>query len=218
MNLPTTFVRISLAAVLAVAAVGCRKGDKNLTPIPDDSGSYGGNYNSGPAGGMMQGGNPGSGNGLGGGSQFDNNNFQTGTDIQGGADNLGNGSLPDNPDIFTGKIETRLDSSTVYFDFDSYSVNPSELHKIVSLAEMMKGKQGSLLRIEGHCDERGTEEYNRSLGERRALSIRDVLVKEGISISRINTESWGEDRPAVDGNTESAYSKNRRGEFILLTQ
>ncbi len=219
MNLPSIFVRISLAAVLAVAAVGCRKGDKILTPIPEDSGSYtGGGYTTGPAGGLQSGGNNGMGNnGLGGGSQFDNNNFQTGNDIQGSGD-LSGSDLPTNPDAFTGKTEDRLDSSTIYFDFDSYSVNPNELPKIVSVAELMREKPNSLVRIEGHCDERGTEEYNRALGERRALSIRDVLVREGVSVSRINTESWGEDRPAVDGQNEAAYSKNRRGEFVLLTQ
>jgi peptidoglycan-associated lipoprotein len=220
MNLPTTFVRISLAAVLAVAAVGCRKGDKNLTPIPDGSSSYtDGGYNSGPSGDMMLGDrNNGARNGLGDGSQFDNNNFQPGNDIQGGGNDLSGSGLPDDPDKFAGKNEDRLDSSLVYFDFDSYSVSPSELPKIVTVAMMMKEKQSSLVRIEGHCDERGTEEYNRALGERRALSVRDVLIKEGVSPSRINTESWGEDRPAMEGNTEAAYSKNRRGEFVLLTQ
>jgi len=74
------------------------------------------------------------------------------------------------------------------------------------------------MRVEGHCDERGTEEYNRALGERRALSIRDVLVQQGISPTRITTESWGEDRPATEGETESAFTENRRGEFVLLTQ
>jgi peptidoglycan-associated lipoprotein len=217
MNLPSTFVRISLAAVLAIAVVGCRKGDKNLTPIPDGSGSYaGGGYNTDPAGGLMQGGNTGGNNGLGGGSQFDNNNFQPGNDIAGGGGGIEGSELPGNPDDFAGKTETRLDSSIVYFDFDSYSVSPNELPKITTVADMMTEKAGSLLRIEGHCDERGTEEYNRALGERRALSIRDVLVKEGISPSRITTESWGEDRPAAEGETESAYSKNRRGEFVLL--
>jgi peptidoglycan-associated lipoprotein len=215
MNLPSTFVRISLAAILAIAAVGCRKGDKNLTPIPTGSGSYGGEgYDSDPAGGLMSGGN----NGLGGGSQFDNNNFQAGSDIGNGAGNLGGNELTGNPDDFAGKTETRLDSSIVYFDFDSYSVNPNELPKITTVADMMKEKADTLLRIEGHCDERGTEEYNRALGERRALSIRDILVKDGVSPSRITTESWGEDRPAAEGETESAYSKNRRGEFVLLTR
>ena len=210
MILPSTFVRISLAAVLAIATVGCRKGDKNLTPIPGNSGSFAGVGNDNPAGSMMSGGN----DNLGGGNRFNNNGFQAGDDI---GDLNGNG-LPNNPDSFTGKTETRLESSVIYFDFDSYSVKPSELPKIVTVAEKMTEISGSLMRVEGHCDERGTEEYNRALGERRALSIRDILVQQGISPTRITTESWGEDRPATEGDTESAFAENRRGEFVLLTQ
>jgi peptidoglycan-associated lipoprotein len=155
---------------------------------------------------------------LGGGNKFNNNDFQTGDDIGNGAGNLNGSGLPDNPDNFTGKTETRLESSVIYFDFDSYSVKPSELSKIVTVAERMNETDGSLMRVEGHCDERGTEEYNRALGERRALSIRDVLVQQGISPTRITTESWGEDRPATEGETESAFTENRRGEFVLLTE
>ena len=70
--------------------------------------------------------------------------------------------------------------------------------------------------VEGHCDERGTEEYNRSLSERRALSIRERLVNLGVSASRVTTEAFGEDKPADLGHDEAAWSKNRRGEFILL--
>ena len=84
MILPSTFVRISLAAVLAIAAVGCRKGDKNLTPIPGGSGNFVGGGNDNPAGSMMSGDN----DNLGGGNQFNNNDFQTGDDIGNGAGNL----------------------------------------------------------------------------------------------------------------------------------
>ena len=129
MILQSTFVRISLAAVLAIAAVGCRKGDKNLTPIPGGSGNFVGGGNDNPAGSMM----PGDNDNLGGGNQFNNNDFQTGDDIGNGAGNLNGSGLPDNPDNFTGKTETRLESSIIYFDFDSYSVKPSELSKICLL-------------------------------------------------------------------------------------
>ena len=71
--------------------------------------------------------------------------------------------------------------------------------------------------MEGHCDERGTEEYNRSLGQRRASAIRDALVGLGITPDRVDTLSYGEDRPAVQGQNEGAYAKNRRAEFIVLT-
>lgn len=214
MNLPTVFIRITLAVTLAVAAVGCKKSKPGLTPIPGQ-GTVGNGYDNGPAGSMMS--NP-SNSGMGSGRGFDNNNFGQGSDFSQGSE-FGNGdnySLPNNVDDFTNKVETKLDSSTVYFDFDRYNVNADELPKIVTVANILKDKPAAKLRIEGHCDERGTEEYNRTLGERRALSVRDVLVKEGIASSRITTESWGEDKPAAEGSTESAYSKNRRGEFILL--
>ena len=208
MNLPTVFIRITLAVTLAVIAVGCKKNKPGLTPIPVN-GTVGNGYGDDPAGGMMT--NPGD-NGMGDGSRYDNNNFSQGNEF----DNGGGYSLSNNPDDFANKSETRLETSTVYFDFDRYNVNASELPKIVTVANILKDKPAAKLRIEGHCDERGTEEYNRTLGERRALSVRDVLIKEGIASSRITTESWGEDKPAVDGDTEAVYSKNRRGEFVLL--
>jgi peptidoglycan-associated lipoprotein len=71
------------------------------------------------------------------------------------------------------------------------------------------------LLVEGHCDERGTEEYNRSLGERRALALREELARMGIDPSRIRTVSFGEDKPFAQGHDESAWRQNRRGEFVL---
>jgi len=70
--------------------------------------------------------------------------------------------------------------------------------------------------IEGHCDERGTEDYNVSLGERRALSVVDELLRLGINQGRIRTTSYGEKVPMSDGPTEQAFAQNRRGEFVLL--
>ena len=204
MNWPTLIVRAALVVTLATLAVGCKKGNKSLTPIPVSGDSYAGGNNS-AAGNMMQG------DGLGSGDSLNGGNFPNGNDLDGG----GYG-LPDDPNRFAGKDETKLDAETVYFEFDRYTVNASELPKIKRVASMLKGEAAALLRVEGHCDDRGTEEYNRSLGERRALSIRDMLVGEGISPDRITTESWGEDRPAVEGDGEAAHSKNRRGEFVIL--
>jgi len=107
---------------------------------------------------------------------------------------------------------------TVYFDFDKANVKPSEISKLETVASQMKSTQrGKALRIEGHCDERGTEEYNRSLGERRAQSVREALVRMGIDANLIETITLGEERPADPGHTESAWSKNRRGEIVLLS-
>jgi peptidoglycan-associated lipoprotein len=110
-----------------------------------------------------------------------------------------------------------LKQYTVYFDFDSSAIRSDEQSKIASVADQLKGQPTAAVLVEGHCDERGTEEYNRALGERRALAIRTELVRLGIDPSRVDTTSYGKDRPADSGQTEAAYARNRRGEFILLT-
>ena len=117
-----------------------------------------------------------------------------------------------------GKIEDRetFKGNTVYFEYDKSAIKSSELAKIAAVAEHLKSHADASLAVEGHCDERGTEEYNRSLSERRALSIRERLVNLGVSADRVTTEAFGEDKPADLGHDDSAWSKNRRGEFILL--
>ena len=73
------------------------------------------------------------------------------------------------------------------------------------------------VRIEGNCDERGTEEYNRSLGERRALAVREELIRLGIDATRVDTTSFGKDKPEDPGHDEAAWKKNRRDDFVVLT-
>ncbi len=107
-------------------------------------------------------------------------------------------------------------TQTVYFDFDKAVVKTTEIEKIRSVAAHLKSNATHLLEVDGHCDERGTEEYNRALGERRAQAIREVLAREGVGPERVRTVSFGEDKPVDPGHSESAWSKNRRGEFILL--
>ena len=106
---------------------------------------------------------------------------------------------------------------TVYFDYDKANVKPSEVDKLKEVARRMKSFEGMALRIEGHCDERGTEEYNRSLGDKRAQAIREFLASEGFDASMMPTITFGEDKPADPGHTDAAYSKNRRGELVLLS-
>jgi peptidoglycan-associated lipoprotein len=108
-----------------------------------------------------------------------------------------------------------LKNYTVYFEFDRSAVRQSEQPKVQAVANVLKNQPDTKLQIEGHCDERGTEEYNRSLGERRALALREFLINLGIDGNRIYTVSFGEDKPAVQGHNEEAWAKNRRGEFIL---
>jgi peptidoglycan-associated lipoprotein len=105
---------------------------------------------------------------------------------------------------------------TVYFEFDKSTIKSSEQAKIQAVATYLKSEPKTMLDVEGHCDERGTAGYNLSLGERRALAVREYLISLGIIGERINTVSYGEDRPAAPGHDESAWAKNRRSEFILL--
>ncbi len=105
----------------------------------------------------------------------------------------------------------------VYFDYDSARIRPSEESKLQAVAAYLKSNPGKLV-VEGHCDERGTAEFNRALGERRALAAREELAKLGADGSRITTISYGSDRPADMGHDEAAWSKNRRCEFAVVNQ
>jgi peptidoglycan-associated lipoprotein len=110
-----------------------------------------------------------------------------------------------------------LKAYTVHFDYDSTVIKESEKPKLEAIAAQLKGSTSAAIRIEGHCDERGTEEYNRSLGEKRALALREELARLGVDASRQDTISFGEDRPVVRGHDDSSYRQNRRGEFVQLT-
>ncbi len=102
---------------------------------------------------------------------------------------------------------------TVYFDYDSSSLRPDAIATLQKNAEKIKQVPGVIIQLAGHCDERGTQEYNLALGERRALAVRDYLIKLGIPGERLVTISYGEEFPADPGHNESAWAKNRRVEF-----
>lgn len=104
----------------------------------------------------------------------------------------------------------------VYFGFDSTVVPAGELGKIDAVAQHLASNAGRVVVVEGNCDERGSHEYNMSLGENRAIIIRNYLVQSGISSDRIQTRSYGAEKPAVEGHDESAYALNRRGEFVIF--
>src|SRR5439155_8572211 len=106
---------------------------------------------------------------------------------------------------------------TVHFEYDSSAIKPAERKKLEAVAEQLKSNSSAAVKVEGHCDKRGTEEYNRSLGERRALALREELIHLGIEPTRIDTISYGEDKPVAQGHDEAAWRQNRRGEFIELT-
>jgi peptidoglycan-associated lipoprotein len=103
----------------------------------------------------------------------------------------------------------------VYFAFDSFVVGGGERGKIDEVAQFMRGASNTLI-IAGFTDERGTPEYNRGLGERRAQSVREALIRAGVDGSKIQTVSFGAEMPADSGSGESAWAKNRRAEFGVV--
>lgn len=108
----------------------------------------------------------------------------------------------------------KLAAYTVHFKYDSAVVQDNERANIASVGQALSSDLTADLLIEGNCDERGTEEYNRSLGERRALALREALAAIGINPSRIRTVSYGKDQPIDPAHNQAAWAKNRRGQFI----
>ena len=180
-----------IALALTVAAVGCKKKPTNVTPLPGQPGYVG----DGSAANLGQGGVAGGGRSV----------------------ESGGGEMP-----FGGAFDhmsqdrSALADYTVYFDFDSATVRGSEQGKLTSVAGILNENMNNAVSIEGYCDERGTEGYNLALGERRALALREALVAAGVSGSRIQTISLGEEHPADPNHDEIAWAKNRRGVFVLL--
>jgi len=114
-----------------------------------------------------------------------------------------------------GERITDVDFSSVIFRYDSFQITDSEIAKIDRVAEYMGENSRVRLITEGHCDERGSREYNMSLGEHRALAVRARLIGLGIAGSRVQTRSYGEESPVDAGHSESAWRSNRRVEFAL---
>jgi peptidoglycan-associated lipoprotein len=103
----------------------------------------------------------------------------------------------------------------VYFAYDSSQINPEEAGKLEAVADYLKKHKNSGVIVEGHCDARGSREYNQALGERRALAARDYLVSLGVDPGRIQTRSMGEEMPADPGHNEAAWRLNRRDVFVI---
>jgi peptidoglycan-associated lipoprotein len=194
----TTLLVIGLVA--CVAATGCRKKPIGVTDLP---GQKAGKPTDMPPGNAIT---PGATAGTTPGPT-------TGIDTTSGT--------PSNPaDLHKGWLEDAqaLKAETVYFDFDSSVIKASEKPKAAAVADYLKANKGKAVRVEGNCDERGTEEYNRSLGERRALALREELIRLGIGPTEVDTISYGKDKPASQGHDESAWKLNRRDDFIVLTK
>ena len=104
----------------------------------------------------------------------------------------------------------------IYFAYDSFNLDSVAESTLMGHAAWLQNNPGLNIQVEGHCDERGTTEYNLALGDRRAASVRDFLVRQGVDGARLSTISYGEERPAVSGgSSESTWSRNRRSEFVI---
>ena len=106
----------------------------------------------------------------------------------------------------------KLLDSTFYFDYDQARLAPDDIRVLALHARILRDTRTLSVNIEGHCDERGTREYNLALGERRSEAVRRYLISAGVRSTQIETVSFGEERPAAPGHDESAWSKNRRAE------
>jgi peptidoglycan-associated lipoprotein len=104
---------------------------------------------------------------------------------------------------------------TVYFDFDQSTLRQDARDALSRNAALLLKRAATRITIEGHCDDRGTDEYNLALGERRAKSVAAYLTNLGVKTGQLVTISFGEEKPAVQGETEAAWSKNRRAEFVI---
>ena len=144
--------------------------------------------------------------------------LETSTDTSANSGNAGknDGSLP-NVDLEKLLFEGDSRLKPVYFDFDSSTLSSEAIATLQSNAERIKEVPNVIIQIAGNCDERGTQEYNLALGERRAQAVRQHLATIGISGDRMITISYGEENPAVPGSNEAAWAQNRRADFMRAT-
>jgi len=111
--------------------------------------------------------------------------------------------------------ETAFVNANIHFAFDSSVLSDQAQQILNSKADYLRTNPGVTVTVEGHCDERGTDAYNIALGERRAESVKNFLVNLGISTNRLNTISYGEERPIARGQNEAVWAKNRRAQFVI---
>jgi peptidoglycan-associated lipoprotein len=107
-------------------------------------------------------------------------------------------------------------AAMIHFDYDKSNVRSDDAGTLDQKVAILQANPNLRIRVHGHCDERGSDEYNLALGNRRAQAAKQYLVSHGIDGSRIETQSWGEERPLVDGHDENAWSQNRRDEFEII--
>jgi outer membrane protein OmpA-like peptidoglycan-associated protein len=136
----------------------------------------------------------------------------------GGAGGINENQRPAGVNPDTDVDYSTLESSTVYFEFDKSTIPASERGKLEAVKQWMDANPGRSLFLAGNADKRGTPEYNLALGERRALAVREYLAGLGLQPGNLYTNSYGADRPAMEGDSEEAYSKNRRVQIGVINQ
>ena len=186
---------LGVAAVIlfGMLAAGCAKQPATLaasSPAPTGSGVTGSAKSGGDAGSTVR---PAAG--------------RPGSAVSGPA---GNAARPEPKDF-----RALADVVDVHFDFDRYDIRADAAKILEGNARLLRARGDALILIEGHCDERGTGEYNLALGERRAHAARNALVAHGIDTRRISIVSYGEDRPQCRDRSEACWAKNRRARFLV---
>ena len=133
------------------------------------------------------------------------------------ATDAGNGSLDQAiPGSQADFVAQMMGADTVYFDTDRYNIDSQDAAALAQQAQWLSRYPNKRATIEGHCDERGTRDYNLALGERRANSAKNYLVSQGVDASRITTVSYGKERPGAVGSDEAAWAKNRRAVTVTI--
>ena len=205
---------VAVCGVLAFAVTGCKYDDEGGNPedvaVATDIGTDGADMNEDAAGKDVATDDAA--------ANANANVANAGADIDGinGEDGVPATGVPFDQDPNYTRC-TDVAFEPVYFGFDASNLAPAELAKIESVATHLK-QTGRVVIVEGNCDERGSNEYNLSLGEIRAIAIRDYLVTLGVDAQVVQTKSYGEEKPAVVGSNEGAWSKNRRGEFAVFAK
>lgn len=107
---------------------------------------------------------------------------------------------------------------TIYFPYNEVTLDSKAKSQLAANADYLKANTAITVQVEGHCDERGSRQYNLALGERRAKAVKDYLKAMGVKADRIETMSWGNEKPVSDGNSEDAWSQNRRANFVIIAK
>ncbi len=121
---------------------------------------------------------------------------------------------PNNPSVSEGRTSGPM--LPVYFDFDASNIRQDQVSRAIANGDFLKANADIMIKIEGNCDPRGTNEYNMALGERRAISAKKYLVDLGVAADRMNTISYGEERILLHGHDELSWAQNRRADFVIV--